>query len=116
MSPHIVFQRGVLCQDPGFIENSAGGIGVIITEIRFLKNKKRGGGNERKIASFLSASLGGLAGVRDALRRSQLPAAAFPAERSADTGATCAPISSTARSSQGMGKSASDTAKSCKRF
>ena len=43
MSPRIIFQRGVLCQDPGFIENSAGDAGVIITEIRLKKkNKKRG--------------------------------------------------------------------------
>lgn len=40
MSLRIIFQRGVLCQDPGFLENSAGDAGVIITEIRF---RKKGG-------------------------------------------------------------------------
>lgn len=34
MSPRIIFQRGVLCQNPGIIENSGGDDGVITTEIR----------------------------------------------------------------------------------
>lgn len=60
--------------------------------------------------------MGGLAGVRDALRRSRLPAAAFPAERSADTGATYAPIAGTAGFAQDTGKSASDREKSYKQI